>query len=392
MYRVGILNSTQVFRSGGMFHYMRSLLEGLKNIPNLEVVVFYYDPAFQKFCFDSPSYKWVLMPGYENILSKSIRWVSTLVNVRSPLLGHYGVLRGEKLDILISFESLVGFHLRIPFISFIGDVMYKYYRGMPEYRLKDRVGRGLSTKRLAKHSVFTVVDSEESKEDLVKFYKVEAEKIKPIPLCAPPHIYEHRNLEASYIQEVVDKHHVPQRFIFYPAQFWYHKNHLRLIQSLDLLRKKYHVEIPAVFVGSSWHNLKRVLDLTKELRMGNQVFCLGYLPEKEIVALYKRATALVFASVADYTNIPVLEAMVLGTPVVCSNLFSMPEQVGAAGLLFDPFTVEDMAEKIYKIWTDEGLREELTAKGYKRAAELSLENFGKRWKALIEEAAKNSIR
>jgi len=392
MYRVGVLNSTQVFRAGGMFHYLRTLLEGLKNSRNLEIIVFYDDPAFQEFCFEAPSYKWVLMPDHESVFSKGSRWGSTLLNVRSPLLGRYGVVRREKLDVLVSFESLVGFHLRIPFLSFIGDVMYKYYPGMPEYRLKDRIVRGLTTKKLAKYSAFTVVDSEESKRDLMKFYRVDAERIRPIPLCAPPHIYEYRNLEESFIQEVVDKHRLPRRFIFYPAQFWYHKNHLRLVEALDLLRKEYRVEIPAVFVGAAWQNLERVKNLIKELTMEDQVFCLGYLPEKEIVALYKRASALVFASVADYTNIPVLEAMVLGTPVVCSNLFSMPKQVGEAGLFFDPFDVRDMAEKIYRIWTDDGLREDLIKKGYRRAAELSPENFGKRWIALIEEAAKNNTR
>lgn len=58
--------------------------------------------------------------------------------------------------------------------------------------------------------------------------------------------------------------------------------------------------------------------------------------------------------------------MALGTSLMCSNLFSMPEQVGDAGLLFDPFNIEDMAEKIYRIWRDENLRQELIKKGYQR--------------------------
>lgn len=389
MYRIGLLNNTKAFRAGGLFHYTMSLIEGLKDYEESEVLIFYDDPTFKKFCFNSPQFRWIQIPENENTLSKITRGFSTLLGIRSPLLGRYRSLLSHKIDLLISFESLLGFHVNVPFLTFIGDIMYKYYPGLPEYTLKKRVIRDFMTKRLIKHAVFTVVDSQESKKDLLKFYKVKEEKIKPILLCAPPHLYKYRNLKESEIKEILDKYHIPKKFIFYPAQFWHHKNHLRLIQSLDLLRKKYNEVVPAVFVGAKWENSNNVARLIKELNISDQVLCLGYLSEREIVALYKIATALVFASFADYTNIPVLEAMVMGTPIICSNLFSMPEQVGNAGLFFDPFNVEDMAEKIYRIWTDEVLRKELATKGIKRAIALSPANFARQWKNLIVEASEN---
>ena len=115
------------------------------------------------------------------------------------------------------------------------------------------------------------------------------------------------------------------------------------------------------------------------------------LSEREVVALYKRATALVFPSLIGPTNIPPLEAMVLGTSVLCSDLFSMPEQVGHAGLLFDPFDVEDMAEKIYRIWTDENIRKELVKRGYDRIKNLTLENYTMQWEEVIKGALQNKI-
>ena len=389
MCRVGILNPTRTSRSGGGFYYLMSLIEGLRDSTDFEIFVFYDDPTFQKFCFDSPYYKWVLLPEHESLLSKIVRRLSAFMGIRSPLLGRYGVLHDCEIDLLISFESLVGINLNIPFLTFIGDAMYKYYPGLPEYTLKKRVIRDMTARKLLKYSVLTVVDSEKSREDLIRFYGAKAEKIRPIPLCAPPHIYKYRDLEECEIQEVMNKYHLPERFIFYPAQFWHHKNHLRLIQSLALLHKEYGVKIPAVFSGAAWQSFDGVTDLVKELGMGDLIYCPGYLEEREIVALYKKASALVFASFADYTNIPVTEAMVLGTPVLCSNLFAMPEQLGGAGLLFDPFNVEDMAGKIYSIWTDKALRDRLTAKGYQRAVDLSPQNFARRWKNLIEEAAQN---
>jgi glycosyltransferase involved in cell wall biosynthesis len=78
--------------------------------------------------------------------------------------------------------------------------------------------------------------------------------------------------------------------------------------------------------------------------------------------------------------------MMLGVPVLCSNLFSMPEQLGDAGLLFDPFNIDDMAEKIFKIWTNENLRTQLIQKGYARVRNLTEENYARQWERVIDDA------
>jgi glycosyltransferase involved in cell wall biosynthesis len=290
---------------------------------------------------------------------------------------------------LITFDSFIGVHLGIPFLSFIGDVMYKYYPELPEYPFRHRWIRNLTTKRSTKYAELVIVDSEESKKDLIKFFGVPSAKLRPIRLCAPPHIFKYANGLGTNVHKLIAKHHIPSRFIFYPAQFWSHKNHANLVRALDLVRRTHSVEIPAVFVGSAQESYESLQALIKELGMDHQVHCLGYLPEEEVVALYKKAIALVFASFADYTSIPVVEAMVLGTPIVCSRIFSLPEQVGDAGVFFDPFNVEDMAEAIYRVWADEKLRQQLAENGRQRADELSPENFRSQWMALIHEALEN---
>ena len=71
--------------------------------------------------------------------------------------------------------------------------------------------------------------------------------------------------------------------------------------------------------------------------------------------------------------------------MVSSNVCALPEQVGDAGLIFDPFNIEDIAEKIYNLWIDENLRAELVQKGYNRIKDLTLENYAKQWEDVIEE-------
>ena len=85
------------------------------------------------------------------------------------------------------------------------------------------------------------------------------------------------------------------------------------------------------------------------------------------MALYRSAVALVAPAIEGPTNLPPIEALVLGTPIVTVRLFDVPKQVGKAALLFDPYDVDDMAGQIYRGWSDDELRSRLLAHGEERA-------------------------
>ena len=182
---------------------------------------------------------------------------------------------------------------------------------------------------------------------------------------------------------------MPKNFVFYPAQFWAHKNHLNLIKAIKIAEDKYNQKIPLVLVGNDKANSKnynKIMNLAKDLNLQDRIFHLGYVKDEEIVALYKKTMVLVFASVGGPTNIPIVESMFLGTPVICPNLFAMPEQVGDAGVLFDPFNPEDMAEKIVKVWTDESLRKQMVDKGYEKIKDFNFESYAKMWIMAVKKA------
>jgi len=90
----------------------------------------------------------------------------------------------------------------------------------------------------------------------------------------------------------------------------------------------------------------------------------------------------------ESVSLPIWESFYLGVPVVSSNVCALPEQVGDAGLLFDPHNIEDLAEKIYKIWIDDEIRKSLIEKGFKRIKNMTLENYAKEWTKVIDEALK----
>ena len=190
--------------------------------------------------------------------------------------------------------------------------------------------------------------------------------------------------------KLLEKYRLPEKFIYYPAQFWPQKYHDRLLRALHKIKKAHGVEIPLVVVGSNKGNharyFKQVMNLAEELGIKNLITHPGYVADIETVALYKKSVALVSPAFQGPTTLPPLEAMVLGTPVVTANIFEVPKQVGDAALLFNPENIDDIAQKVYKVWTDENLRKEMARKGYAQTKDLTLKSYGKKWAEVIEEA------
>jgi glycosyltransferase involved in cell wall biosynthesis len=111
--------------------------------------------------------------------------------------------------------------------------------------------------------------------------------------------------------------------------------------------------------------------LVDTLKLGDRVIFPGYVPERDLIALYNAAEAFVYPSFYEGFGIPLIEAMVCGAPVITSNTSSMPEVVGDAGLLIDPNQVEDLQSKLDLILTDSGLRSRMKEAGLKRARAFS---------------------
>lgn len=321
-----------------------------------------------------------------NFSQESISPIDKIVRFFKLMLG-WGSFSLDNIDLLIYPTPFTyGFPYKTPYIVFIPNLMHKYYPSFPEFGFKNSMIRDIVYKTYAKNSIFNVVDSEQGAEDIYKFFKIKKEKSRIVPFVPPGYIYKYKDMDQIVAGEILSRYNLPEKFIFYPAQFWHHKNHLGLVKAIAEIKEKHNIKVNVVFTGAPRDNYAKTFDLIKKLKIHDQIFHLGYVSEEEIVALYKKSVALVFPSFVGPTDIPCLEAMVLGTPIVCSNLFEIPNQVGNAGLFFSPFNVEEMAEKVYEIWTNEDLRRQLIKNGQERTKDLTLENYAKKWEKIIEEA------
>lgn len=175
---------------------------------------------------------------------------------------------------------------------------------------------------------------------------------------------------------------VPSKYIFYPAQFWGHKNHVNLLRAVSLLKTKI-PDIHLILVGSERNCMQRINESIQENSLKNNVSILGFVSDEQIVYLYKHAVALVMPSYFGPTNIPPLEAMSLGCPVIVSDKYAMGEQVGNAGLLCNPDSPEDMAEYILRVWNDNVLRQRMIEKGYEQTKKWGEKHFKKRFAKIV---------
>jgi glycosyltransferase involved in cell wall biosynthesis len=215
-----------------------------------------------------------------------------------------------------------------------------------------------------------LVDSYLGKTHVHESYRTSLNKIFVLPYVPGACFSENAGLN----RDTSMSSELPEKFVFYPAQFWEHKNHKRLIEAVALVMRKL-PDIRLLLAGSKKNGYLQVVEQVKRLGLLDRVRFLGYVPDSDIPGIYRRARALVFPTFFGPTNIPPLEAFALGCPVAASNIYAMPEQLGDAALYFDPHSVEQIADCISRLWSDDDLCARLSGNGRLLSKRWNAEKF-----------------
>jgi glycosyltransferase involved in cell wall biosynthesis len=192
-----------------------------------------------------------------------------------------------------------------------------------------------------------------------------------------------QTVSKSKQSEVRQKYRLPSRYLFYPAQFWPHKNHLNLLKAFHLIEKKY-PDLQLVLSGSKQNSQSSILNKVHELGLEGRVRILGYVDYADLAALYSLSEMLVMPTLFESVSIPIYEAFAQGVTVCSSNVVALPEQVGDAGLLFDPLNPVDIANSIQKILDDSSLAEKLRKLGRARIQSLTPEIYSAQLSSLVD--------
>jgi glycosyltransferase involved in cell wall biosynthesis len=211
--------------------------------------------------------------------------------------------------------------------------------------------------------------SEASKDDILHYLKIPASKVEVIynaldeRLAATP--------AADAVARVRERYLLTSPFVLYAGNIKPHKNLDRLIEAFSIVRRRGVGDVKLLIIGdeiSKYPNLRR---LVHRFQLHQHVRFIGFVPDATLSVLYRLASVFVFPSLHEGFGLPPLEAMASGTPVVTSNVSSLPEVVGDAALLIDPMDAGAIAEATVRVLTDDVLRAELIRRGHERAKAFS---------------------
>lgn len=317
--------------AGGMFQYAQSILIALSKLDKskYEIVVAYSDVEWAN-VLKKYNIEGHLLLNCKigtrisnffmaiRLSAKITRIISAFIN---PLITELKHLNCE-LWIFPAQESL-SYQVPFPAIGTIHDLMHRYEPQFPEVSSGFRhLIREHRFKNISKFSKAILVDSEVGRSHVVESYATESNKIFVLPYVAPSYIYEEKE------RHDFDIHYkLPNKFYFYPAQFWQHKNHIRLLDALKLSLRQY-PDMSLVFSGGKLYEYEKVLQYCRDNQLSDNVHFVGYVPYSDMRGFYKRARALVMPTFFGPTNIPPLEALICGCPIIVSRIYAMPEQLG----------------------------------------------------------------
>jgi len=222
---------------------------------------------------------------------------------------------------------------------------------------------------------FVIADSENTKNDCIKHLKIPEEKIKVIYIAADE-IY--RPLDSTEeVKKEIKKYNINSQFILFVGTLESRKNIPNLIKAFYKLKNR-GITHKLVITGKKGWNYAEIFKTVEKLNLQKDIIFTDYVPEEDLVKLYNAAEVFVYPSIYEGFGLPPLEAMSCGCPVITSNISSLPEVVGDAGITIDPYNIEELANKMYEVLINEDLRKELSTKGLERAKLFS-------WKKAAEE-------
>jgi glycosyltransferase involved in cell wall biosynthesis len=302
------------------------------------------------------------------------------------------ILREHAIDFaLFPAPCSLGFESGIPFVMAVHDLQHRIQPEFPEVSANGEwQRREYLFRNAARHAMLLIADSEIGKEDILTYYGqygVKSDRVVVLPFL-PAH-YLPQYVAPPECSAVLARYGVVGPYLFYPAQFWPHKNHVRIVEAVGLLKQRQNLAIQVVFSGSHAGEVReQVFERTKETarryQIEPQIHWLGYVPETEIAAFFAGAQALIMPTFFGPTNIPPLEAWSLGCPVITSDIRGIREQMGDAALLVNPHSVESIADAILRVWGNEQLRQGLIARGRARLGSYTPAEFRDRLKDLLE--------
>ncbi|MBO0612024.1 glycosyltransferase family 4 protein [Thiothrix fructosivorans] len=379
--KIGILTFYPM-HGGGIFQYIQSMVDALSVDKTNTYIIFadINDDRFDGYGLEVRK----LTPSNRSTLNQTLIFSQLLLGMRESFF-----LRDDEkqayadIDLFISPATSVYPHLFLkkPFVFTLHDMQEKYYPHA--FTWTERFKRELRNRALTKSAKAVICESNYVRNDIMNFLGANSDKIAVIQ-SPPPDFLLRYEAKPDNFAAVRQKYGLPERYIFYPAQCWFHKNHIQLVEAFNRIVTETNEDVFLILSGSQQDNYPKLMAKIQELGLEYRIKHLGYIDYEDIPYLYKMARMLVMPTLFESVSIPIYEAFALGVPVCCSNVVALPEQVGDAALIFNPNDPIDMSQKMLQLLRDEALAAELAVRGQQRVSSFDHKGYSTNILSVLE--------
>jgi glycosyltransferase involved in cell wall biosynthesis len=339
----------------GIGTYIRNLLRQLARIDrDTEYVLLCRESDLDVGAQLGPNFRTVLEPSPNYSLREQIHvpWVLRRERPDVYHAPHYVLPAGVRCRSVVTIHDCI--HLMFP--QYLPNkAAYAYARA--------------SMWAAARRSNCILTVSEASKRDILHFFNVPPAKIVVVYNAIDEHFWETPPEED--VARVRERYQLDHQFVLYVGNIKPHKNLVRLIEAFAELRKSGFEQVKLLIIGDEISRLPALRRSVHRHKLHKHVRFLGYLPDRTLAILYRLAAVFVFPSLYEGFGLPPLEAMASGTPVVTSNVSSLPEVAGDAAVLVDPYDVDSIVEGLRLVLSNPAAAADLRRRGLERAREFS---------------------
>ncbi len=348
--------------ASGLGNYSRNLIRALsQNYPENQYIL--YNPAEAKIPFGQ------YLPGVEERLP-SIKNPLYANLWRQRFLADRAKKDGVQLFHGLSAELPAGLRKKnIPSIVTVHDLIFMRYPHL--YKAIDRKIYAKKVKAACRRADQVVAISQQTKRDLVEFLGLDPLQVRVIYQGCDPIFW--KKYTADELSDARERLELPERFGLFVGTLEERKGVKKLLEAVVA------TGIPMVFVGRPTSYWKELLSRPRYQKVRDKIITPAIPDNEDLARTYHLAEFFIYPSIFEGFGIPVLEAMICETPVITSNISSLPEAAGPSSLLVDPLNQDDINEAMLKLWRSGKLRHQLEETGHTFASNFTDQRIAESW-------------
>jgi glycosyltransferase involved in cell wall biosynthesis len=341
---------------GGAFSYLEKLIQGIDlNDFDETIEIYFISSSFSVYSFNK---KVINLAPFSNF--ELLKKIASRSGISHLILRFYfkffqfiieKKLINQGISIIYYLKQGECILKNYPFIATNWDLGHLSTYTFPEtIKSGEFERRNQFYSKVLPRALQVFVESESGKKELLNYTNIGEHKIKVLPLFAG--IVTDINISHTETVQRINKLGLNfGKYFFYPAQYWAHKNHICIIKAVKKMIND-NPEIKVVFCGSDKGNIDFLKNSVKEYNLIENIIFFSFLPIEDVRALYEGCISVIFASFIGPTNMPIIEALDLGIPLICSNILGHKEILGDSALYFNPLCFETLTNAMEKMLKD----------------------------------------